>query len=224
MAAPNQDPDGDGTTFTYNLRLPGQYYDSETGPSQNYFRDYDPGIGKYVESDPLGLPGGLNTYSYVGQSPMQYMDPYGLTCASNYEFFTDWWFQRGAAKRSYDSSTTENQEMQRSPGADYMRSQFKSGGCKNIQIQGYGTTRAYFETFTQPCSTAFQVGGFVWSAINVSPCNVRYRVYNEASLYSFFLHIPGVPHASRSSVSHGGNIDQVFEWTERSPCTSCCQQ
>jgi RHS repeat-associated protein len=39
--------------------LPGQYYDVETGKHYNYFRDYDPSIGLYVESDPIGLRGGL---------------------------------------------------------------------------------------------------------------------------------------------------------------------
>jgi RHS repeat-associated protein len=54
-AAANQDPDGDGVAFVYNLRMPGQYYDAETGLSYNYFRDYDPATGRYVESDPIGV-------------------------------------------------------------------------------------------------------------------------------------------------------------------------
>ena len=50
-----------GPIFVYNLRYPGQYYDSETGLNSNYFRDYDPAIGRYVEGDSIGLPGGINT-------------------------------------------------------------------------------------------------------------------------------------------------------------------
>ena len=53
--AANEDPDGDGTKFRYNLRFPGQYYDGETGLHYNYFRDYDSTTGRYVESDPLGI-------------------------------------------------------------------------------------------------------------------------------------------------------------------------
>lgn len=76
--AAQEDPDGDLTVFTYNLRFPGQYYDQETGLHYNYFRDYDPSIGRYVESDPIGLEGGANTYGYVSQNPASAVDFFGL--------------------------------------------------------------------------------------------------------------------------------------------------
>ena len=74
----NEDPDGDGRTFTLNLRMPGQYADEETGLFYNYFRYYDPATGRYITSDPIGLDGGLNTYSYVGENPATRADPRGL--------------------------------------------------------------------------------------------------------------------------------------------------
>ncbi|GAB6041819.1 RHS repeat-associated core domain-containing protein [Endothiovibrio diazotrophicus] len=75
---PETDPDGDGIDTEIALRFPGQYQDAETGLFYNYFRDYDPASGRYVESDPVGLDGGLNTYGYSGQNPVRWVDPRGL--------------------------------------------------------------------------------------------------------------------------------------------------
>jgi RHS repeat-associated protein len=58
--------------------LPGQYYDAETGNHYNYFRDYDPRIGRYIESDPIGLVSGANTFGYVSANPLGSIDILGL--------------------------------------------------------------------------------------------------------------------------------------------------
>ena len=77
-AAVDEDPDGDGQSVSLNVRFPGQYYDSVTALHYNYFRTYDPSTGRYLESDPIGLAGGLNTYLYVNANPLRYSDPRGL--------------------------------------------------------------------------------------------------------------------------------------------------
>jgi len=82
-AGANQDPDGDATIFAYNLRFPGQYADFETGLNYNYFRDYDPNTGRYVQSDPIGLAGGMNTLTYAYASPNSLSDPTGLDVTVN---------------------------------------------------------------------------------------------------------------------------------------------
>ena len=77
LAPPIENPSAVGA-FVYNQRFPGQLYDKESGLHYNYFRDYDPQTGRYVQSDPIGLEGGINTYSYVGGNPLTYSDPKGL--------------------------------------------------------------------------------------------------------------------------------------------------
>jgi RHS repeat-associated protein len=59
------------------LNFPGQHFDEASGLHYNYFRDYEPSIGRYVESDPIGLVAGLNTYAYVGGAPLSSVDPRG---------------------------------------------------------------------------------------------------------------------------------------------------
>jgi RHS repeat-associated protein len=93
---PNENPSGLGN-FTYNLRHPGQQFDKETGTFYNYFRDYDPSLGRYVQSDPLGLvffrklprkkltPDDLqlnHLYAYVDSDPLGFVDPFGLAATT----------------------------------------------------------------------------------------------------------------------------------------------
>jgi RHS repeat-associated protein len=74
---PNENP-ASGGTFKYNLRFPGQLYDSHAGLNQNWNRDYDPSVGRYLQSDPMGLHDGPSTYAYVSNNPLVYIDPKGL--------------------------------------------------------------------------------------------------------------------------------------------------
>lgn len=76
--APNTNPQGAGT-FSYDLRLPGQIAGAWGSMFQNDYRDYDPAVGRYVESDPIGLAGGsFSTYTYTDGSPISKIDPSGL--------------------------------------------------------------------------------------------------------------------------------------------------
>ena len=65
-----------------------QYYDQETGKHYNYFRDYDPATGRYIQSDPIGVLGGINTYSYVKGNPTAYSDERGLLATWDHHAIT----------------------------------------------------------------------------------------------------------------------------------------
>jgi len=79
---PVQDPSGLGA-FSYNQRFPGQVFDAESGNFYNWNRDYNPALGRYTESDPIGLAGGsMSTYGYVESSPLTNVDPFGLQTAA----------------------------------------------------------------------------------------------------------------------------------------------
>lgn len=66
------------SSFTLNLRFPGQYFDMETGLNYNYFRNYESFVGRYVEGDPANMLGGISLYAYVENAPLIFADKLGL--------------------------------------------------------------------------------------------------------------------------------------------------
>lgn len=68
--APDEDPDGNSVIFHMPFRFPGQYFDKETGLAHNVFRDYDPGTGRYIQSDPMGVIGIAGRYGIVDTRPL----------------------------------------------------------------------------------------------------------------------------------------------------------
>ena len=83
VGKPERDPDADEANTNVRLRMPGQYFDGESGLFYNWNRYYDPTVGRYVSSDPIGLAGGLNAYVHLRANPLRYIDPRGLCAADD---------------------------------------------------------------------------------------------------------------------------------------------
>jgi len=81
--SPAEDPDQDGVLQSFELRFPGQRWDASSGLSYNHFREYESRTGRYSQSDPIGLHGGVSTYLYVAGAPISRADPSGLITLPN---------------------------------------------------------------------------------------------------------------------------------------------
>ncbi len=116
-AAPFGDTTATGQVI-FNLRFPGQYFDQETGLHYNYFRYYDPSTGRYITSDPIGLQGGLNTYTYASSNPIRYSDRSGLCvdpggegiryCLEQWIPYDQVWGFRGDGNRGPRANVNDN--------------------------------------------------------------------------------------------------------------------
>jgi len=113
----DENPSGVGA-FNLPLRLPGQYYDAESGLHYNYYRDYDPIVGRYAESDFIGLRAGPNTYAYVRANPLLAVDPLGLKLVKIMEIEKRWiqffpsQYLLGGDKYSNPGNTPQNNSHQ----------------------------------------------------------------------------------------------------------------
>ncbi len=112
------------STITQSIRLPGQYFDAETGFYYNTFRDYMPNLGHYLEADPIGLAGGINPYLYANANPGTNIDPSGLGWLSVFGMGMRWglgswlssWTIPSGPIEVYGPDTEQTQEMMTAPG------------------------------------------------------------------------------------------------------------
>ncbi|EKF1839355.1 RHS repeat protein, partial [Shigella flexneri] len=132
-----------------NLRYQGQYLDRETGLHYNLHRYYDPDVGRFMVTDPIGLRGGLNLYSYA-PNPLKYADPLGLTpCAVSNQ----------KANRLLDSSETKVTVRSRSDAEQLFMDRYLGHNYKNMTGESGPSTKNLMEYLTENKTKA---GSYHW--------------------------------------------------------------
>jgi RHS repeat-associated protein len=158
--APNENPGSVGV-FKFDARFPGQWFDTETGLFQNGYRDYDPRTGRYVQSDPLGLGGGWNTYAYVGGQVTGAVDPEGLTLLE----------PNGSNQESLEYHNAVNRLRILSPTFDHIYQTLKdSERIYWVEVSGKGPNQTTLDTY----------GHIEWNYNQVMACGIKpNRLHNN---------------------------------------------
>jgi RHS repeat-associated protein len=169
LNAPNDDPSSLGI-YEVPLRFPGQYADKETNNKYNYFRDYDSNIGRYVESDPIGLQAGPNTYLYVQGSPLGLYDKTGLSWDGASQSARDLvaWIQGSLGNPNYGPTAPITKDLQQTPLMEEIRNQFQRNACKsgvycgNYQYSALISTGSFVgQTVGSFCARIMPRGNFI---------------------------------------------------------------
>lgn len=137
-----------------HLRLPGQLEDPETGLHYNWHRYYDPSLGRYITSDPIGLYGGLNRYAYVNGNPLRYVDPWGLKPGDPYKTADKAAVAaiRDIFERTKKSGNEWGGRVYRMPNGKYSYTEPKEGNNKDMGkvpppiCPGMGTNEGIYHT------------------------------------------------------------------------------
>jgi RHS repeat-associated protein len=152
----DENPSGLGA-FDLPLRLPGQYFDKETGLHYNYFRDYDPSLGIYKQSDLIGLQGGLNTYAYVAANALTRADFLGLAGSTTHGlrkcFPSDTCpVLLGKIEKLIASLQERRTEMVVATAAGQSYSNYHGHAMQIVQqVKMLQKCRAYYEKHQPPC-------------------------------------------------------------------------
>jgi RHS repeat-associated protein len=200
------------TPVTFNLRYPGQYADAESGLFYNYFRSYNPTTGRYTQTDPIGLDGGWNRFSYVGGNPLLFVDPRGLDImvitGGRRDGSLNGFGHVGAAVQGAGMASYGNDTPLGSSVADYLNSQ---GAVRDQQVTVIPTSAiqdAMARAFIKQHPNMNGVGKWDNCAVRTS------GLLNAAGVTDDVYHFPGatmreaqsLPGATTFSIPQNGPI------------------
>lgn len=145
---PNEDPDLDGAKYVLDMRFPGQRFDAASGLNYNYFRDYDPVSGRYMQSDPIGQRAGVGTFAYVGSNPIGHVDPWGLMtiCVDGKkrtEFFEYPGYIQVAASFIMEADSLEAAAMKANRVYSAMNAEYQQSGVWTQRLENYRNAEHY---------------------------------------------------------------------------------
>ena len=190
------------------LRFPGQYNDLETGYSYNYFRDYDPSLGRYIQSDPIGLSGGVNTFGYLSGNPLSSTDVFGLCDDSTSA-------RIGALKKEIEwvgGLSEEEFKNTFDPSMDAGFAQFKLVDDMHSEVEALTIQGAMGAISGTPQETAAGIIGYA-----AEPMGGKVGLLGKASsFYADFASAKTINSLSRVFGSSDANYSASYE------CTSTC--
>jgi RHS repeat-associated protein len=196
-----------GTT-TNHLRFPGQYEDPETGTHYNWNRDYLPYAGRYVQTDPIGLGGGINTYGFVQGKPLRYRDSRGLTWALEFPEYeppgdTCWEGVRRTTRPSLRRIKLQGEDDDNTP--------------HNAVLHCVGTCRLQKE-----CGSVQRfIVSYGHELVAANPPN---REVPPGSIFGYHFPRYAYPEATKNDL-HNNNVGlacALDQSCEKTDCISCC--
>ncbi|CAH1082874.1 golvesin C-terminal-like domain-containing protein [Candidatus Nitrotoga sp. 1052] len=219
---PNENPNVPALgVFTYNLRFPGQLYDAASQLSYNYYRDYSSRTGRYIESDPIGLEGGINTYAYVGGNPVSRVDPNGLSWADAIALTYAWATGTGSQHQDFGPGSSEAAEMQNAPGVLAAKALYRKKNAQKIKnncdtstlepvtnYAGHFGLKGLFESGLNP--TEQFIGSYRVDIYPAADGQINVVINNTSSFQSFAYGLG--PEWNRSQFGPMGNMSQTISF------------
>ena len=209
------------------LQYAGMYVHQNSGLSLTQYRAYDSNTGRWLSRDPLGENGGINLYGYVGNGPINRIDPLGLTWADDASMTASWAAGTAPPSQGYGPSTNQTQDMMNAPGVQsainyYDNKNANSSPGNQQAVTDYDASFGLSGLWNAGTNSTQQfVGSY---SVNIYPNSngtISVQVFNTTSMTSLLYGL--YPNALNPPNGWPmGNASQMYYWTQRDPKAGGC--